>query len=63
MESQVGHAPKHSNRVYAVKFNPENENQLFSTGWDSLIIIWDVRAENSQGYIYGPKIYGEAIDI
>jgi COMPASS component SWD3 len=26
MESIAGIAPKHSNRVYCVKYNPENEN-------------------------------------
>lgn len=33
----------HSNRVFSVKFLPDNPNLLMSGGWDANILIWDLR--------------------
>ncbi len=37
----------HSNRVYCVKYNPVEVNQIFSGGWDDTVQIWDDRMQNS----------------
>ena len=34
--------PGHSNRVYSVKFHPEEKNQLVSGGWSDTIQLWDI---------------------
>ena len=33
-------APKHSNRIYALKFLKNDPNILLSAGWDNVIIIY-----------------------
>jgi COMPASS component SWD3 len=53
----------HSNRVFSLKFNPNDENILLSGGWDNTVQIWDVRAGISVRNIFGPHICGDAIDV
>ena len=53
----------HSNRVFWVKFDRENENVLLSGGWDNTIQIWDLREGAAIRSIYGPIICGDSIDI
>mmetsp|Transcript_1059 Transcript_1059/g.1821 ORF Transcript_1059/g.1821 Transcript_1059/m.1821 type:complete len:454 (-) Transcript_1059:17-1378(-) len=53
----------HSNRIYALKFHPNDKNLLVSAGWDNTVQIWDIRAKKSRGYIYGPHICGDALDL
>ena len=55
--------PQHNNRVLAVKFSKDDPNLLLSAGWDNCIIRWDLRTKRSTGYIFGPQVYGEALDI
>jgi WD40 repeat protein len=52
----------HSNRVHSVKF-AEYPNIILSGGSDSTAFIWDLRVGKSIGYLYGPHICGDAIDI
>ena len=33
----------HVNRVYCVKFNPDDENILVTGGWDQTVKVWDIR--------------------
>ena len=56
-------SPGHSNRVFCVKCHPTDPNIIFSGGWDSTLQIWDVRQEHTVGYIFGPHICGESIDL
>ena len=63
LESYKYNTSGHSNHIFAVKFNPYNENMLFSGGWDNTIMFYDIRAKEVQGYLYGPHICGDAIDI
>ncbi len=44
----------HSNRIFAVKFDPVNPNIIYSGGWDCMVNIWDVRASKCTGSIFGP---------
>lgn len=53
----------HSNRIYAVKYKPDDSNVILSGGWDNTVQIWDVRAGQSVRSIYGPHICGDALDI
>ena len=52
----------HSNRVFSVRFT-EDPNLLVSGGWDNTIFLWDLRTSTSIGFIYGPHICGDSIDI
>jgi WD40 repeat protein len=55
--------PGHSGRIFAVKFNPENSNTVFSGGWDKTIQFYDCREGKIVSSIYGPHICGDSIDI
>ena len=56
-------SPGHSNRVFCVKFDPENSNIVVSGGWDNNIMMWDLRQPNPIRSIYGPYICGDSIDL
>ena len=53
----------HSNRVYAVKYSPVDDNMLFSAGWDNTVQVWDVRAARAVRSLYGPHVCGDALDV
>lgn len=53
----------HTNRIFCVRFKPDNENILVSGSWDNTVQIWDIRTEKAQRVIYGPHIAGDTIDI
>lgn len=58
-----GENPGHSNRVFCVKFNPLNNNQLVSGGWDNTLQIYDVRSKGPVQSIYGPHVCGDSLDF
>jgi len=53
----------HCNRIFSVKFHPEDSNILISGGWDNLVYIWDLRQEGPVSHILGPNVSGESLDI
>jgi COMPASS component SWD3 len=53
----------HSNRIYCVKFDPNDPNFLISGGWDRTVIVWDIRLGNPVRHFYGPSITGDSIDL
>lgn len=53
----------HSNRIFAVKFHPDNGNLLLSGGWDNTLLLWDVRTPEPVDHFLGPNISGESIDM
>jgi COMPASS component SWD3 len=53
----------HSNRIFSLKFHPDDPNFLISGGWDNTLLFWDTREGKSIGSIYGPSICGDTIDI
>lgn len=57
----LGYNPGHNNRVFALKWF--DENTLISGGWDSKIIIWDIRRGQSVRDIFGPHICGDSLDV
>ena len=56
-------AKGHSDRIYALRFHPDNENILLSGGWDNTVQIWDLREAESVGCLPGPHICGDALDV
>ena len=42
---EKGDLPGHSNRIFALKFNPIDENVLCSAGWDNTVQVNDLRAK------------------
>lgn len=58
-----GELPGHSNRIFCVKFNPFDQNQLVSGGWDNTLQIYDIREKGPVNSIYGPHICGDSIDF
>jgi WD40 repeat protein len=55
--------PIHSNRVFASKFDREDDNMLISGGWDNNIKIWDLREGGPVRNIFGAYVCGDALDI
>jgi len=53
----------HSNRVFSVKFHPEEEHLVASGGWDNTVQIWDTRAGHAVRSIYGPHLCGDSLDL
>ena len=52
------------NRVFSLRFKPNDENVLISGGWDDNVRIWDVRTpDECSGIMFGPHICGDGIDI
>lgn len=52
----------HSNRVFSVKFYPDDPNVFLSGGWDGMIFLWDVRDPKPVGQIDGQKMSGDTLD-
>ena len=53
----------HSNRIFCCKFDPKDDNIIYSGGWDDIIMINDLREGGPVSKILGPHICGEAIDL
>jgi len=58
-----GEMPGHSNRVFAVKFDPTSEHVIASGGWDNTVQIYDIRKKGPVASIYGPHVCGDSIDF
>ena len=53
----------HSNRVFSVKYDKNDQNMLLSGGWDNSMILWDLRSSRAVDYMFGPHVCGDSIDI
>ncbi|CAI2374343.1 unnamed protein product [Moneuplotes crassus] len=53
----------HSNRVFSVKYIPEDPNLIISGGWDNTVLLWDLRTSKVVSSFYGPHICGDSLDI
>ena len=65
MYSNVGWGEilNHYNRIFWVKFNPEDEHMIYSGGADWMITIHDIRWKFPIRNIIGPKVLGDSIDV
>jgi COMPASS component SWD3 len=64
MKSGAGRVtPGHSNRVFSLKFRPEDPSIIISGGWDNTVQVWDTRVEHAVRSLYGPHVCGDAVDI
>ncbi|KAK3090820.1 hypothetical protein FSP39_014936, partial [Pinctada imbricata] len=54
-----------SQRIWCLKFHPDNPDIFMTGGWDNQIKIWDIRSEADpvRRSISGPHICGDAIDV
>ena len=54
----------HSNRICAVRFNPDKPTVVASAGLDGTVLLWDTRGRNSEPIvsISGVAVAGDAID-
>lgn len=53
----------HHNRIHCVKFNPEDDNIIYSGGADKQITVHDMRWKDPLQNIIGPYVIGDSIDI
>lgn len=53
----------HSNRIFCVKFNPQEPNMLVSGGWDRTVQIYDLRTRGPVNFLFGPHICGETLSF
>ncbi|EFC50757.1 predicted protein [Naegleria gruberi] len=53
----------HTNRIFSLKFHPNDDNIILTGGWDNTVQIWDKRMDYAARRIFGPHICGDAIDI
>ncbi|KAG2374261.1 hypothetical protein C9374_010831 [Naegleria lovaniensis] len=53
----------HTNRIFSLKFHPNDDNILITGGWDNTVQIWDKRMDYAARRIFGPHICGDAIDV
>jgi len=53
----------HSNRVYAVKFDPTSPHLVASAGWDHTMQIWDLRKGHSVRSVVGVYVCGDGLDF
>ncbi|KAM3130452.1 hypothetical protein pb186bvf_017454 [Paramecium bursaria] len=60
---EAGDSAGHTNRIFGLRVNQFEPHTVYSGGWDKTLIRWDLRSKLSTGSIYGPQIYGDAIDI
>jgi COMPASS component SWD3 len=51
----------HDNRIISIKW--VNNSVLMSGGWDNNILIWDIRTSQVVRTFYGPRVYGDSLDI
>lgn len=64
LEAVTWLSPGHTNRIFSIKFHPEDPNILLSAGWDRHVYLWDMRTSRPVGSIYGPStISGESLDV
>lgn len=60
---ETGHIGSHSNRVFCIKWHPNDTNVFLSGGWDKTVYFWDRRMKMTVNKIFGSYIGGKAIDI
>lgn len=62
-DSLMGTPSVHSNRVFCLKFHPQDPNVLCSGGWDNTVQVWDRRANANIRTLWNCIIRGDSIDF
>jgi len=55
--------PGHAQRVFAMTYKKDDPNCVITGGWDKTLQIHDIRKGGPVGYIFGPDLSSNAIDI
>ena len=55
--------PGHAQRIFGLKYKPDDPNCVVSGGWDKTLQIHDIRKGGPVGYIFGPDLCSNSIDI
>lgn len=50
---ETGQLGAHANRVFCIKWHPQDHNLFLSGGWDKAVFMWDVRTKTSVKTIFG----------
>ena len=59
-----GLAAGHSSRIFSIKFVPQLPQCFLSAGWESNVLLYDIRAPLSPvRQFVGPRISGDAVDV
>eukprot|EP00033_Pygsuia_biforma_P004971 GCRY01005450.1.p1 GENE.GCRY01005450.1~~GCRY01005450.1.p1 ORF type:complete len:334 (-),score=70.72 GCRY01005450.1:13-1014(-) len=53
----------HTNRIYSLKFHPDDDNVLLSGGWDNRVLVWDLRVARPVRSLVGPHVCGDSVDV
>mmetsp|Transcript_23940 Transcript_23940/g.55260 ORF Transcript_23940/g.55260 Transcript_23940/m.55260 type:complete len:370 (-) Transcript_23940:156-1265(-) len=53
----------HSNRVFSLKYHPQNPSIVLSGGWDNTVQVWDTRRGHSVKSIWNCYICGDSVDF
>ena len=61
LEASNGRFSGHGNRVHSIKFLSENE--IATGGWDSNLLIWDIRSAKVIQEFYGPQFAADTLDV
>jgi len=53
----------HSNRVFSLKYHPQDPNIILSGGWDNTVQIWDTRRGHSVRSLWNCYLCGDSVDF
>ena len=55
--------PCHTSRIYSLIFEKKDPHRLITGGWDTRVIFWDTRQQDSVAHFGGPNVCGDSLDI
>lgn len=55
--------PGHSQRIFCVKYHENDGNFMISGGWDKTVMMYDARTYKPVGYVFGPYVCGDSLDL
>ncbi|OMJ95265.1 hypothetical protein SteCoe_1481 [Stentor coeruleus] len=55
------HQIGHDNRILSIKWL--DYNYILSGGWDNNLLVWDLRNNQVIRNFYGPRVYGDSLDV
>ncbi|KAM4631656.1 uncharacterized protein O3C94_018274 isoform 1-T2 [Discoglossus pictus] len=53
----------HRSRIFGLTFNPLNDEEFISGGWDDTVQFWNIQETHSLRKISGPHVCGDSLDI